>query len=301
MIKEFALDPKVISHFQQARYFLDQFGIPYGRMISRFPSAWRKHVYESIKGLPDIERLKIVELLNNASRKMMRNARSYDPTLGWLQNAEKQHSTKPFQAIISTENPNNSGQVLLAEQVTQETALWSVPTKVEIPRNANSIAATIEPLISAANQILFVDPHFDPSQQRFRLVLQSLVRCAVRNHSDCLTVEYHVRGDYHDAPTFEHFKSKCLEKLPRLLPRGISVTFVRWIEKLHGLQFHERYILTELGGVKVDPGLDEGPEGHSFLLELDEYGSVWARYRRNVSPSTYECEGEFIVVGDDRN
>ena len=298
MIKEFALDPKVICRFQQARYFLDQFGVPYGRMISRFPSAWTKQVYQSIKRLPDIEKLKIVELLNQAQRKMVRSGRPYDPTLGWLQNAEKQHLAKPFQAIISTENPNSSLQVLLAEEVTQNTQLWRVPTKAEVPRNARSVTAAIQPLISAANKILLVDPHFDPSQQRFRAVLEHLARCAVNNSSCSPTIEYHVRSDFRGAPTFEHFKSQSLEKLPRLLPQNLEVRFVRWAERLHGLQFHERYILTEFGGVKVDPGLDEGPEGHTFLLELDEYESIWARYSRNVSPTTYEFEGEFIVTGE---
>ncbi len=297
MIKEFALDPKVISGWQEARYFLDQFGVPYGRMISRFPNGWVREVYQLIKALPDSERGRIEEKLNDVKRKMVSCHRPYNPTLDWLRNAEEQHSARPFQAIIAKANPGNSSYILLAEEVSNASPLWCVPTKVEVPRKASSLVSAIEPLLFPAKKILLVDPHFDPGLPRFCRVLEQLVKTVFNQSLGSPTIEYHARSDYSDAPAFEDFEIECQKNLPLLLPSGFEVTFIRWAVRRPGIQFHERYILTDLGGVKVDPGLDEGPEGHMCLLELDAYDNIWARFQRNVSPTTYELEGKVVVVG----
>jgi hypothetical protein len=41
-----------------------------------------------------------------------------------------------------------------------------------------------------------------------------------------------------------------------------------WMERRGGPQFHERLIVTDLGGVVVDPGIDDGPEGETYVLRL---------------------------------
>src|ERR1039457_3981480 len=54
MIKEFALDPRTIASWKDARYLLEKFGFPNGRMICRLPKDkesaqnWEQMVLESI-------------------------------------------------------------------------------------------------------------------------------------------------------------------------------------------------------------------------------------------------------------
>ncbi len=41
-----------------------------------------------------------------------------------------------------------------------------------------------------------------------------------------------------------------------------------WKERPGGPQFHERLIVTDLGGVAVDPGIDDGEVGETYVLRL---------------------------------
>lgn len=42
----------------------------------------------------------------------------------------------------------------------------------------------------------------------------------------------------------------------------------RWVERPGGEKFHQRFILTDIGGVEVDPGLDDGKKGEGFKVML---------------------------------
>jgi hypothetical protein len=41
-----------------------------------------------------------------------------------------------------------------------------------------------------------------------------------------------------------------------------------WSERDGGEQFHERLIVTDVGGIVVDPGIDDGPAGETYTIRL---------------------------------
>ena len=62
MIKEYALDPQVMASWDNFRFFSSQFGCQYGRMISKFPSGWKRIVFELCQnnhGISEIQLKKI--------------------------------------------------------------------------------------------------------------------------------------------------------------------------------------------------------------------------------------------------
>jgi hypothetical protein len=64
------------------------------------------------------------------------------------------------------------------------------------------------------------------------------------------------------------FTANCRASLAAALPRGISISASLWNERDGGEQFHERLIVTDIGGVVVDPGIDDGPMGETYKLRL---------------------------------
>jgi hypothetical protein len=38
-----------------------------------------------------------------------------------------------------------------------------------------------------------------------------------------------------------------------------------WQERNNGVLFHERLIVTDIGGVLIDPGIDEGRAGELYI------------------------------------
>jgi stress response protein SCP2 len=96
-------------------------------------------------------------------------------------------------------------------------------------------------------------------------------------------LEYHLS---HSAgkPQKEHFERKCQSKIYALLPIGTQVTFFRWQQRDGGAVMHARYVLTELGGVRFDYGLDEGEDGETadvVLLDRQRHSQLWQSFQVN--------------------
>src|SRR5580704_17128301 len=105
MLFEYALDPTLLNNWLSFRYFYESFGVPAGRLISRYPSYWRRLVYQSLEGCGEIERKRIEELLIHVKDRMVNSNRTYSNDKDWLLNAEISHKEREFRAIIASKNP----------------------------------------------------------------------------------------------------------------------------------------------------------------------------------------------------
>jgi len=53
------------------------------------------------------------------------------------------------------------------------------------------------------------------------------------------------------------------DSFQKIIPEGLQVTLYQWQEKSDGQKLHNRYILTDLGGVSFHHGLDTGRDGET--------------------------------------
>jgi hypothetical protein len=297
MLHEFAVEPDVLSNWGSFRYFADQFGVQHGRMISRFPKKWKRMVYNACSRCGEIERKRIEEGLENISSKLLRTNRYYDADIPWLSNAEAQNLVKPFHAIIAVSNPREVPEVLIAENITGATVLWNVKRETCVFRNAIEMAQCVKPLFQACSEVLFIDPHFNPSKPEYLNTFQQFF-LAMDGNARIRRIEYHLK-ESDERPSREYFEEKCQRNLPDLFPRGVEVIFIRWREMEGGETLHPRYILTDIGGVRIEHGLDEGEEGETTdisLLDLSLYSQRWRDFQQETSP--YEYVDEVKIVGN---
>jgi hypothetical protein len=78
------------------------------------------------------------------------------------------------------------------------------------------------------------------------------------------------------------FISDCCHHLPPHIPKSLDIVACLWSQKSGGIQFHERLIVTDVGGVLLDPGFDEGKVGETYdirLLSLAECQSYLDRFK----------------------
>lgn len=304
MLHEFAVDPKVLSTWKDFRYFIDFFGVPHGRLISRFPERWKAMVLEACDANPDclpVQRNTIEDRLRRREfdGKLLCILRSYDTAHAWLHNAERAHRTQPFHAIISTDNPNGNGDVLIADGLDMTNAKLNVPRQVLIPSRAADLARALAPQLRNSEHVLLIDPHFKPEQPRWRPTLEELDRAATNGNRRLQRLEYHL-GENSPAGSF---KKDCERELPRLFHRGIEVCFVRWRQRGGGQALHARFILTERGGVDIDPGLDQRGQGAMTkvtLLDEHVYQQVWSQFppdRNQTTRTTYQFVDEVRITG----
>jgi hypothetical protein len=70
---------------------------------------------------------------------------------------------------------------------------------------------------------------------------------------------------------------------------GVSVEFVRWRQKAGGDKLHNRYVLTDIGGVSLGVGLDEGQRARPTICSSFLANSTSAAGRstsERTTPST---------------
>jgi hypothetical protein len=141
---------------------------------------------------------------------------------------------------------------------------------------------------------VFIDPYFGPDNPRHRRPLQAFLRALIQNRKTPIrSIEYITSTKILD---FGYFKSEC-EKLSDIIPRNIAVTVIRLRQKMDGEKLHNRYILTDIGGVKFNTGLDDGKSGETDdvdLLDRIQLNLRWQQYCCN--PRAFDIVDEPVTV-----
>lgn len=296
MINEYALEPSLLNNWKDYRYFVEQFGISKGRLISRYPKPWKRMVYEALAGIGDREKKQIEEALRHIDDRMVARIHEWIPSMSWLANAEAEHRRRPFHAIIARDNPDKNSAVMKGDDIDETNSLWKNNTEIIVAREAHAMAQAVGPLLRISRDIIFVDPHFGPEVARFRNTVREFLYAAVENRGGIplSKVEIHT-SDKAEAGFFAH---ECKARLPALIPHGVTVRVVRWRARLGGETLHNRFILTDLGGVSFRYGLDEGNTGETddiSLLTTDVYRTRFGQYMSGQP--AFEFVDEVFVVG----
>jgi len=304
MIYEYAIEPALAvawaKHRNEFEYYYEKFGLGQPKIMSEFPKFknWRRQFKRAAAGAQDFELQRITALFSLLmERRIHRDGFSYDGTVSWLENAETEHKRCLFQAILSSENPRNYQSVLSPESV-KTSLLWKTEEQDYCPRTSDDMAQLVSPMLSNCLELYFIDPHFGPENPRHRRPLEAFLnemavnRCGKRLPS-CIEIHTSNKADS------GFFKDTCQEKLPGIVPSGYRVRLKRWVERPGGEKFHQRFILTDIGGVEVDPGLDDGQEGESFkvmLLKRKMFEKQWADHI--AAPAFDLAEDSVEIVGE---
>src|SRR5262249_11776331 len=200
--------------------------------------------------------------------------RPYDANAGnWLHNALSEHKRSPFRAIIAMQNLNGDAIVLAIDDLDELHPLMAVPRDRAVARDAVSIAGALKELLHFGNNILFVDPFFDPYSPKYKSTLRECLRI-VKDLNLGAVVEIHYR--YHDnKPSPADLEREAANLFRGIIPAHMTVTVYCWREKEDGADFHARYLLTEKGGVGIDAGFSaEGghqtTDMHLMSFELSQ-------------------------------
>jgi len=292
MICEYVLEPELVATWHtdlHYYHFIKNFGFDpddgraTGRVVAQYPSSWKKRVLNAFRANsgfsaePFVKKQRIDVLLEQLGRiRACRSGSTWNDQYTWLENAEKENKRHQFYAILAC-NPSNNPQVICGEDVLpgmDPPPLWSVPREEPVLRTATSMATHLKPMLRCATRILFVDPHFRPSEPRFRNPLEQFLKIICDGSRD-VTLEYHTG----DTISQGLLQTHCQQYLPRIIPPGFTLTVRRWKERNIGEELHDRYILTDIGGVEIPRGLDESDR---YDLDESKRGTI------DISRSSYE-------------
>lgn len=255
MLYEYAVEPKAIGRsWQTFRYFIEKFGFDKGRLISQFPEDWFGEVYRAATGLSPIKKKSVEEALIRAKgTKVVSFGRLYDPELGWIDNALKEHRRAPFHAIVAAMKKDGEEQILGADDLDEQHPLIAVASERSIPRDVESLASALNGLLRFGSRIVFIDPFFTPFNAGYKRLFSQCLRI-VRDYNKQASCEIHYR--YHEDRFTNLELETSVESFRKMIPEGLTVTIFCWKEKEPGEDFHARYLLTERGGIRVDAGFE---------------------------------------------
>ena len=111
-------------------------------------------------------------------------------------------------------------------------------------------------LLNVCNEIIIVEPNFDATERRFTETIHEILEMRTAAPQQLSRFEIHTkrsqtfRADIQRA----HFE----RAFASVLPEQTKLKGFFWEPKQGGEKLHPRFLLTELGGIQFDYGLDEG-------------------------------------------
>lgn len=284
MIHAFALEPQLVATWgrrEEFRFIHDKFGLGAPRVLLELPAfnKWKRKVHEAATelALSQEDMKRIEELFRLFGEHKCRRVDSvYDGLVTWLENAEREYERRPFAGVVASANPRNHAGVLVADQLSPGSLRWVCDAGASPARTPEALATALSAMLANCRQLHLVDPHFGPENARHRKVLEALMNAFAQSGVPPEVIRVHCAAK----SALKFFEQEAARMATRLR-NGVLIEFVRWGQRAGGEKLHNRYVLTDLGGVALGVGLDEGEPGETddlLLLPRAQYEQRWAQY-----------------------
>ncbi len=301
MIHEYAVDPDSLASFNEIWQALEQFGVAHGRVVVQCPKRWWAIVKQNLENaretLPWVEYKSLEErcIRLRDDRKIIcrKNLNYKGEETTFIDAIAGEHSQRPFRAVLQLDRVAGSPVPVLSRfDLHNGNALWKVRCSQSVRRTSDDLAAAVAPLLRICDDLLLVDPYFASKPQEYQSLIKML-RAAHASGNSFKRVEVHTntRGE----PEFIRDKAKML--LAPRLPKGIEIKVFRWTERNGGERLHDRFVLTDRGGIASSYGWDAGDSGQTTELSLmddDSYRHRWNQYQRETA--AFDLAGEPFVI-----
>jgi len=270
--KEYAIEPSLFADYHLGNEILAGIGIEHGRIVGALPRRWEREVRRATVGHMEVQRRRIEQRLVALRDAIVPRQYQWNGERPWKSQAFEVHATEPFDCIL-LDGPDTHPSAIDARLGLLGVACWETSRQLEVPRVATNLAQTARPILSRARTVIVVDANFNPSgqlrQSRWLRPLQALAS-NLATDGRLSRFEVHALDHRMENRRWEAgmFTANCRANLAAALPAGVSLDAMLWRERNGGPQFHERLIVTDVGGVSVDPGIDDGPTGEYYKIRL---------------------------------
>jgi hypothetical protein len=282
---------------------IDRFGADKGRLISRLPAKWEKKVVQAAKdsGVPDVRISSIVERLRDSRHKVVDFNRTYDHDADWIDNALREHAGRPFKAIICDAGRAACAEAMQPDDCSDRHPLFGAATSCDVIRTADEIAGALYTITAVSKEVDIVDPYFDlrPTEGNYLAPLVSLFARLAGDPGPSKAIRIHFR-DHVSRPPPALLARDGSAQINGLLPPGYCLELYAWSEIRGGEDFHDRFVLTDLGGIMIGAGLSaDGPTETAAFTLLDFEHAQGLRDRFADGSTAYARAGYAVRIRHD--
>ena len=288
MIYDYAIQPECLFAQNGLWHHHKDLGIASGRVIAEVAGGnWRetaeKHLAAIYHTIGMRGHRKLDEWLCNLAKSGTFRRRPIDPrtpeSSDWISAVREANQRHPFSAIVS-ENQDQFPEctnVINKLDVDLAHSLWYVPRGVLVKRQVDSIACALRPLAEISQDLLFVEPYFALQTQAFGAIAKVIVES--QNESYPLrNVEVHT--ELKDGQTLSSGVENIRDCFSALMRKHKISSHQPNFKVMFRTKLHDRFFLTELGGIKLSAGFGEAkkPDQEADLLTEQQWLHRWREY-----------------------
>lgn len=276
MIYEFAVSPGLFDKEDRVAFLYQAFGMEAGRLISDFPRRmWSRLAHEVIKrsAANDSEYKKWSTALEALEKRAFyrRQGALWNDDSSWIKNAVEEHQRRPFRGILHNDQCPEPAAIKFGIDMIGNTH-WTCPGSCHKPRIAGEMVRAVAPMVELSRTLVLIDPWFWAADGRWQNVLLSFAR-----HASETPMQHRINHIHYITRAGKQMSDQETERQFRLLlepdlPAGMSVGLYLVLPAL----LHDRFVLTDQGGIQFGRGLDEGP-GDVLITRLGDqtYQKEW--------------------------
>jgi hypothetical protein len=298
MIKVFALQPEAITDISLIQR-LEQFGFDQGRILGKVPKSWMKFVTQAIQDTDPRHRKRLVVQLERLLKDRAIQPLPADSVdASWILAATSVSEEYLHGIIVNERNDASDARVLGLGDHIGDSKIWKVATNTLSSRDVKSMASQVAVLMRYACDVKFVDPYFTGEKRHLDFVSHCVSHRNTSPLKAKINIEFHFlwrRRQPGDDYATLRLKSKfCFNATVQSTQRSLSgslrpndrITWCQWTEKedQDHQRFHERYVLTDLGGVEFGGGLDtvnSSQQTSVNLLSKTTVNTLNSRFRKD--------------------
>lgn len=284
LYKKVAIDPDVFNHtFDRLRFLLLDAREGTGRFYAAFPKKWISKIENLSPSESVIQRARRREILIRARRFIIKAGADFDGTQDWEHNAICSVADAHFDCVVLKEGePDPETCVVGYDWMDHPNSPWRISeSKLAEPTGENLMRA-VKRLVEASSMVKLVDRYLDPQSPVYARSLNFLMKnCGPHVEQIQLHIPFIEpsagRRQMESLPR-ARFLEIALEMLE--IPVGIDVIVFRWRDDATGPDMHDRYLLTELGGIHTGRGFPDQPENETTTSRLSKVDrlKLWDRY-----------------------
>jgi hypothetical protein len=294
MIKVFALEPGLVVDSLLIQR-LEQFGFDQGRIIGEVPKNWREEIKSAVQQADPKQRksleIRLERLLKDRAVQRLPFETNENT---WIATATNVPRNCLDGIIVGERGDSRDERILEGNDHFGESEVWNVSTNFLSSRDEESMAKHVAVLMRYAYEVKFADPYFSGEPRHLEFFKQCLIHRRDWPLKARLNLEFHFRWR-RNSPADDNASLRIQSKdcfastvkltinaIRELLRNGDSIGWYQWAEREdeNHQRFHERYVLTDLGGVEFGGGLDTGNPSQQTSVNLLSKATVQTLNRR---------------------
>lgn len=284
MINEYFIEPSLIYKWalcpMESRFFLDAIGVGKPRLLSSFPrSKPSKLKGVLLRGIPDdmpeIAKIRVDEFVNALTQEAITREVSADVSEDWCEAAKAQCVQLAPDVVIACEGDSAIGCWLTEADAFKNDSHFVHPTQLTPERTLEAFTASAKNLLRYSNRILIADPYLYKSAGID--TVKAFIKQAFSERVNDKSIELQLLFDA-SRSTKEYLLTELASTVADY-PVDLKVLPIN--EKGQGEKLHNRYLLSELGGISFGVGTDASEDYHTddlFLLDKATHTKRWNQY-----------------------